>query len=73
VGCAMFSFTFNFHIFTELIHSSFAVIISTFLARGFAAAGLITGNLYMAEIFPTGMSIHQFARALASSRTLLFF
>jgi hypothetical protein len=71
VGCAMFSFTFNFHIFTELIHSSFAVIISTFLARGFAAAGLITGNLYMAEIFPTG--IHQFARALASVRALLFF
>ena len=36
------------------MHSSYAVVVPNFFARGFAAAAMVTGNLYMAEIFPTG-------------------
>jgi len=54
VGCAIFSFMFNFHLVSTVLHSSFAVIIPCFFARGCAAAALLAGNVYMAEIFPTG-------------------
>ena len=61
VGCAIFCFAFNFHLIASWLHSSYAVTIPNFFARGFAAAAMVTGNLYMAEIFPTG------TRAAASS------
>jgi len=61
VGTAIFCFAFNFHLIATFLHSSFAVVVPNFFARGFAAAAMVTGNLYMAEIFPTG------TRAAASS------
>jgi len=61
VGCAIFCFAFNFHLVATWLHSSYAVVVPNFFARGFAAAAMVTGNLYMAEIFPTG------TRAAASS------
>jgi len=61
VGCAIFCFAFNFHLIATWLHSSYAVVVPNFFARGFAAAAMVTGNLYMAEIFPTG------TRAAASS------
>jgi len=61
VGCAIFCFAFNFHLVATWLHSSYAVVVPNFFARGFASAAMVTGNLYMAEIFPTG------TRAAASS------
>jgi MFS family permease len=61
VGCAVFCFAFNFHLLSSALHTSYAVLVPNFFARGFAAAAMVTGNLYMAEIFPTG------TRAAASS------
>lgn len=39
VGTAIFCFAFNFHLIATFLHSSFAVVVPNFFARGFAAAG----------------------------------
>ena len=52
-GTATFCVLFNFHVFTSLTGSSFALTATHFFARGFAAVAMITSNLYVGEIFPT--------------------
>jgi MFS family permease len=41
VGTAIFCFAFNFHLIATWMHSSFAVVVPNFFARGFAAAGFL--------------------------------
>merc|ERR1719409_1006684 len=48
VACSVFCLAFNFHLIASWLHSSYAVVVPNFFARGFAPAAMVTGNLYMA-------------------------
>mmetsp|Transcript_14661 Transcript_14661/g.50046 ORF Transcript_14661/g.50046 Transcript_14661/m.50046 type:complete len:549 (-) Transcript_14661:319-1965(-) len=54
IGCGISCIIFNFHVVATALNNTYALVIPNFLGRGFAAAALITGNVYMAEMFPTG-------------------
>mmetsp|Transcript_9799 Transcript_9799/g.23297 ORF Transcript_9799/g.23297 Transcript_9799/m.23297 type:complete len:574 (+) Transcript_9799:243-1964(+) len=67
-GCSLFCMIFNFHVISELFHSSYGVLVPSFFARGFAAAGLIIGGVYVGEIFPTHVRVGGLAVCSAFSR-----
>mmetsp|Transcript_51949 Transcript_51949/g.126718 ORF Transcript_51949/g.126718 Transcript_51949/m.126718 type:complete len:570 (+) Transcript_51949:156-1865(+) len=52
-GTSISCFVFNFQLLAQIFHSSHAVIVTNFFARGFAAGGVFGLRLYVAEIFPT--------------------
>ena len=53
--------------FVAIFHSSYAMVVSNFFARGLSAAALITLRIYVAEIFPT----HTRAAAVAISQVVM--
>lgn len=58
----------NFRFLVGLAHSSYGIVGSNFLARCAAAATVVSGNLYVAEIFPTGTRATAVSIAVTAGR-----